>query len=92
MTNLCARRGLQHYPAINRGKAFDIFRQAQGAGKIKARRRIEAEDQAIARYLRPIRHGFGPIHHHPAIGGVAADPKTDGGRLLRNRRNAQGEP
>jgi hypothetical protein len=65
---------LQHNAAINRRNAFNILRQAQGAAQVIACRRIEAEDEAIARFLRPIGDRFGPIHDHPAIGGVAANP------------------
>jgi hypothetical protein len=83
---------LQHDAAINRGQAFDILGQSQRARQIIARRRIKAEDKAIARFLRAVRYGFGPIHHHPTIGGVAADPKTNGGCLLGHGRNAKGEP
>jgi hypothetical protein len=83
---------LEHDAAINRGEAFDILGQSQRAGKVITRRRIETEGQAIARFLRPIGHCFGPIHHHPPISGVVTDPKTNGGRLLCQGRNAKGEP
>jgi hypothetical protein len=92
MAKPCARWGLQHDAAINRGQAFHILGQAQRAGQIIARRRIKAEGQAITSFLRPIGHRFGPIHHHPAIGRVVANPKTNGGCLLGHGRNAQGEP
>jgi hypothetical protein len=92
MAKPCARWGLQHDAAINRGEAFDILGQAQRAGQIIARRRIKAEDQAIAGFLRPIGHWFGPIHYHSAVSGMAADPQTDYRCLLREGRNAEGDP
>jgi hypothetical protein len=92
MAQLCPRRGLQHDPAFNRRKAFNILRQPQGARKIESRRRIKAECQAIAGYLRPINHRFGPIHDHPPVSWVGANPKPDCGRLLRHARNAKGDP
>jgi hypothetical protein len=92
MAELRSWQGLQHDPAINRRKAFNIPWQPQGAGKIEARRRIKAEDQAIAGFLRPIGHRFGPIHHHPPVSRMGANTKANRGCLLRHGRNAQGEP
>jgi hypothetical protein len=87
-----SRRGLQHDAAINRRDTLNILGEPQSASQIIARRRIKAEDQAIAGFLRPIGHRFGPIHYHSAVSGMAADPQTDHGCLLREGRNAEGDP
>jgi hypothetical protein len=83
MTKPRARLGLQHDAIINRRQAFNILGQPKRAGKIKPCRRIEAQNQPISRFLGPIGHRVRPIHHHPTIGGMRPDPKSDHGCLLR---------
>jgi hypothetical protein len=92
MAKTRTRWGLQGDTAINGREAFDILGQPKRAGKVKPRWRIETQYQPIACFFCPIDHRFWPIHHHSAIGRVAAHPKADCGPLLSKSRNAQGDP
>jgi hypothetical protein len=85
-------RGLQRNAAVNSGERFNISRQAKRRRKIKPGRRIKAQNEPIAAFFCAVSNRFGPIHHHPAIGGMSANPKADRRCLLRVSRDAQSHP